>query len=703
MDKILGRSYFTRNLKMAGASFRRNRLWFVLSIIAAILIAIPLIVILIVGASFGETMPGAMHLEILSRLMFYMQIFILCSSYEFFSRARSQDIAEVLSATTGGRPTYNLYLLLWQAGVVGLILLVPLAIILVPPIISGQQAYFLAYAWKPILVNVVLPSMISLLLAFVLAVRFSRLTAYGCMLVFIVLISPFAEGIAWSEQPQGLPIDQVFKYIRWPFTLLYNTQGGFAFDNQYGLQTEIPRWQVQFFWLLMLLGLSPLTLYLARKASLKRAARLLTLLLAATFLVLSYMPASLQRFSDNWDDSKGLDWNYYYHEPANSLLNQEAANASFKIAEYELSVKLRRQLAVDATLHLVADEPCSSFLFTLYHGYVVNDVSLDNGDKIDFAQEGDTLVLYLADAVQEATVRLSYAGSAGNLYSNSEACLLPGYFPWYPMAGEKRVWLGGSHASKGYNPYNRVNPATFKLRVSGVKSLVTNLSKNSDGSYGGVSDSVSLFTGHILPTGEPDITTWFPLQVWSKKSADRWQDLLRTSFLDSVNTLQEKYGLAADEFVGKRIISISNMLTSANNGTGIAAFDDYILLATTYVTPAELIYYYTDKEERSQSCFFLFFSQCIFEHAEEKGFTDLVSDRITEFEEAIVYFQEKSQPKTEEFKRDLALVQSFQEAIDKRGAALVMKKLQDYILDFDRPIDDQAFLDELLAAETATE
>jgi hypothetical protein len=692
-------SFVIRNLKMAGTSFRRNRLWFVLSIIAAILIAIPLIILMIAAAAFGDTDPGAMQLEILSRLMFYMQIFILCSSYEFFSRARSQDIAEVLAATTSGRPTYSLYLLLWQAGVVGLILLVPLTVILAPPLISGQQAYFLAYSWKPILVNVILPSMISLLLAFVLAIRFSRLTAYGCILVFIVLISPFAEKIAWSEQPQGFPIDQVYKYIRWPFTLLYATQDGFSLDNQYGLQTEIPRWQAQFFWLLMLLGLSPLTLYFTRKASFRRAMRFLTLLLAAAFLVLSYMPASLQRFNDNWDSSMSLDSNYYDHEPVNSLLNQETANANFKIANYGLSVKLGRQLAVEATLRLIADEPCQSFLFTLYHGYTVTDARLGNEDKVAFAQEGDMLVLYLADAVQETTVRLSYTGSAGNLYSNSEACLLPGYFPWYPMAGEHKVWLDDGHARYGYNPYNRVEPAAFSLSVAGIQSLITNLPMNADGSYSGVSDSVSLFTGHILTTNDLDITTWLPLEAGNTKRAKERQDILRISFLDSVNTLREKYGLATDELVGKRIIRISDMLVRANNGTGIAVFDDYILLATTFVFPDELIYYYTDREDRSQSCFFRFFSYCIYEHAEEKGFTDMVSDKITELKEAIVYFQEKSQPKTKEFKHELALDQSLQEAIDKRGAALVMKKLQDYILDFDRPIDDQAFVEDLLQGD----
>ena len=47
----------------------------------------------------------------------------------------------------------------------------------------------------------------------------------------------------------------------------------------------------------------------------------------------------------------------------------------------------------------------------------------------------------------------------------------------------------------------------------------------------------------------------------------------------------------------------------------------------------------------------------------------------------------------------MELAVSLQNATNQYGAAFVMKQLQDYILDFDRPIDDQTFLDELLAGD----
>ena len=174
------------------------------------------------------------------------------------------------------------------------------------------------------------------------------------------------------------------------------------------------------------------------------------------------------------------------------------------------------------------------------------------------------------------------------------------------MAGAREVWLEGNYTNYGYNPYNRVDPATFILRVSGVSSLVTNLPMLADGSYVGVSDSVSLFAGHIASTGEPDITTWLPLQAGDINETRVRRDELRTSFAESIKTLKERYGLAVDDLAGKRIIQISDILSSANNFTDFAVFDDYILVAENVFYPEKFLYYYIDKEERAKSYLYRF-------------------------------------------------------------------------------------------------
>ena len=85
-------------------------------------------------------------------------------------------------------------------------------------------------------------------------------------------------------------------------------------------------------------------------------------------------------------------------------------------------------------------------------------------------------------------------------------------------------------------------------------------------------------------------------------------------------------------------------------------------------------------------------------------FEDDVNTRIIEHTEAIAYYKAQGQSAKEEVaKLELGLAQSLKEAIDMHGAAIVMKQLQDYILDFDTPIDDQAFINYLLAEHLLAE
>ena len=48
---------------------------------------------------------------------------------------------------------------------------------------------------------------------------------------------------------------------------------------------------------------------------------------------------------------------------------------------------------------------------------------------------------------------------------------------------------------------------------------------------------------------------------------------------------------------------------------------------------------------------------------------------------------------------DIVLFTSLDEAVKKRGSQTVLDKLQEYLLDFDRPIDDQTFIKDLLEGD----
>ena len=285
-------NHFLRNLKSVITWYGRRRFLLVLSMLAAIIPFVLLLVNQVMSSMNTSSSNGTMIIFFLCRIEFYVQIIIIYTTYEFFTSARTQDVDETLAAATSGRAIYSFYLLMFQAIVVGLIQLIPLSMVIFPTLFSGEQSYFLSQVWKTLLINFIMPSLISLLLSYVLAYRTNRLTAYGCILVYLVLISPFAEKLVWLSRPQGFPIDQIVKYIRWPFMTLYQNGEWFP-DFQYGLQTDIPRFQLQFFWMFFLVGLSPLATDVFAKRFLKKVTPLLFILIAGSLLVLSFLPAGL--------------------------------------------------------------------------------------------------------------------------------------------------------------------------------------------------------------------------------------------------------------------------------------------------------------------------------------------------------------------------------------------------------------------------
>lgn len=103
-------------------------------------------------------------------------------------------------------------------------------------------------------------------------------------------------------------------------------------------------------------------------------------------------------------------------------------------------------LDVQAILTLQADRACDEFLFTLYHGYKVSNVTakridmqnedekdIDNTKKtesvqVSFTQDmaQDIVTINIDQPVYELTVQIDYSGYSNRFYSNSQACLLQG-------------------------------------------------------------------------------------------------------------------------------------------------------------------------------------------------------------------------------------------------------------------------------------
>ena len=674
-------------LKMPMILFFCSRLVLGLNILAAATATVPLIAAL--GFTGINLLYGACYLQ------FYVLVLIVCSAYEFFSRAKEQAIDEALAAVTGGRPLYLVHMLLWQLIVLALIHLLQLLLLLTGSLLNDGQNYFLSYLGKPILFNLLLPSLIGVLLAYVLASRVGRLTAYGCLFVFLLLVSPFAENLVWEIKPEGFPIDQVFNALRWPFTILYQNRG-WAVDLQYGLQTEGPRLQVQLFWLLLLTGLGPLASCLKRGRQIRRMMAIAAVATAAVFLVLSFQPASLYRLNHRWD---GIYADmYYYHFGYTDLSLRDTQNPGFRISAYVLDVRFNRRLDVSASLDIQADAPVQDLTLTLYRGYRVSRVELASGQEVSFIRDGDLLSLHLPSLCQNMQISLQYSGHCQMLYSNSEAAMLPGYFPWYPMAGSRQVFIDDL-CGYGFNPYNRIEPADFCLTVAGCRQAVTNLPQAGDGSYAGRTDGLSLFAGQILPAGDAQVLSCLPLSFDRTAGCAQFVSRMKDSLNQALDRLESVYNLNLDIWLGKLILHPSFDLGRTYHSNQLAVFQDYILISGTEFKVADILrYYLTQQATKTDSALCDLFVNSLRETPEQC--LDNLLRTFDMLESSRQMMANQGMP-THEYDTRLALREPLTLAVERLGAVRVVPAILSYMLDARTPADDQLFLRRLAEGSEA--
>ena len=134
--------------------------------------------------------------------------------------------------------------------------------------------------------------------------------------------------------------------------------------------------------------------------------------LAAVCLITALSPASkILRASYNMTESVSADEIYYDKHPSDVI----PKNPGFKIAEY--NADLRAFLKLSATVTMTVDNTdLEEYAFTLYHGYKVKSAKDQNGNTLNFAQDGDFLTVYTQEKTK--TITLKYTGFSTKFYSN---------------------------------------------------------------------------------------------------------------------------------------------------------------------------------------------------------------------------------------------------------------------------------------------
>lgn len=163
--------------------------------------------------------------------------------------------------------------------------------------------------------------------------------------------------------------------------------------------------------------------------------------------------------------------------------------ADFVVEKYDINLKIRNQLYAEVEMEL-SETAKKEYIFTLYHGFEISSVEDENGNKLDFEQNGD---YFSVDNVTDK-ITVKYSGWNYVYYSNEQGVFLSGSFPYYPRAG----YLGltpGENANT-YVPVFSDTYSYFNVETDSFYDVYSNL--EGVNSFSGEADCITLMGGYFI-------------------------------------------------------------------------------------------------------------------------------------------------------------------------------------------------------------
>lgn len=437
---------------------------------------------------------------------------------------------------------------------------------------SGMNDYsYLYHIFSVLFLYVFLGGIIPILLGVFFAQKTKRIVSYALMALIIFLVSSTSDFI-----PGGL--SQVTKINFWEakYFLAYILPNDLEWyiNHDYGMYAEIYRWNLIIFWI-SLLSFLFFKLCQIKKTALKAVLLSLTLLIS-TFNLVGYFYGGSHIEKGAQLDSISMSDYLFYTE--NEQKNQDP---DFEVTSYDMDLSIYRQLDAEVSMTL-SDTGLEYYNFTLYHGYNVLKITDIEGNALKYNREGDYVTVIGNGNLQ--LINIKYSGYSPILYSNYQACSLPGFFAYYPIPGFYKIT--GDYTT--YNPIDIKSETEFNIRVDSARQFYSNLVevKNEKNCFVGVTSYPTLFSG-FYKSNSSDIYKIYAITVkgWGLCEIDEeYIDEIQKYINELDNNSSNKLNLK--EYT---IIQTNEMLSSNCIYDGIFLGDD-----TVFINKA------TDEETKKQ-------------------------------------------------------------------------------------------------------
>lgn len=462
---------------------------------------------------------------------------------------------------------------------------------------SGMNDYsYLYHIFSVLFLYVFLGGIIPILLGVFFAQKTKRIVSYALMALIIFLVSSTSDFI-----PGGL--SQVTKINFWEakYFLAYILPNDLEWyiNHDYGMYAEIYRWNLIIFWI-SLLSFLFFKLCQIKKTALKAVLLSLTLLIS-TFNLVGYFYGGSHIEKGAQLDSISMSDYLFYTE--NEQKNQDP---DFEVTSYDMDLSIYRQLDAEVSMTL-SDTGLEYYNFTLYHGYNVLKITDIEGNALKYNREGDYVTVIGNGNLQ--LINIKYSGYSPILYSNYQACSLPGFFAYYPIPGFYKIT--GDYTT--YNPIEIKSETEFNIRVDSARQFYSNLDevKNEKNCFVGVTSYPTLFSG-FYKSNSSYIYKIYAITVkgWGLSKIDEeYIDEIQKYINELDNNSSNKLNLK--EYT---IIQTNEMLSSNCIYDGIFLGDD-----TVFINKA------TDEETKKQVAEILLAQR-------DKGYSKYVEKAVVDFE-----------------------------------------------------------------------
>lgn len=447
-------------------------------------------------------------------------VFFLFVSYEYFSQIPRRYMEEALDAT---RKT-SLSAFGYQIAVMELlsvaVTLVSAVFVYACMAVAGmERAQYLLLLFVALLLNVFLMSNVGIFIGLALATNKKRLSAYVLMLVFSLLSCPLGEMgnaiVGTFVNYTGINIYRIT-----PLFWLYDPiVFGHVAEETFGKLSVLPyRFCAMFFWVFL-----SSAIFLLRACRKKRGKTVFLsggcMIAGLICLAVVLTPSSRLIFdNENMEENTMRDGEYYYrlyekHYPEDAeweewdggvkVLPDEPLEP-FRVTAYDMTFSAINQLAGEVTMTVDRGD-LDEYGFTLYYGYRVKSVEDQDGNKMDFEQDGDYIkVRRGANQVEKITMR--YKGYSSAYYTNVQGIDLPGWFAYYPRAGYHV--LADEHGEMLLNQLEEA--AQFRVQFKTNRKIYSNLENRGENCFTGVSNGATFVSGFYEEREIDGITVVMP-------------------------------------------------------------------------------------------------------------------------------------------------------------------------------------------------